>query len=230
MVCYAPPLGYPNVTIPKGAQLEHESHPHHHPHRTGVRWLDLTLGIAATIVSLVSLWLGLHSAHSMEKLVTANSYPYLELERSNMVQAQPGSERFQGKVEYMLLNNGVGPARIEWVELKFKGTPVRDLNALFDACCKDWHHHVDGIDMRGGIDGNLVRPGVPLPMFSWVEPSSPNPVFAALYRQMDDISYAACYCSVFDECYVRTDQNDRPRPVAQCSAPAVPFRPGFRKG
>jgi hypothetical protein len=48
--------------------LEHESHHRHHPHGTGVRWLDIILGVAATSVSLVSLWLGLHSAHSMEKL------------------------------------------------------------------------------------------------------------------------------------------------------------------
>jgi hypothetical protein len=63
-------------------RLEHESHHHHHPHKTGVRWLDLGLGLSAGIVSLVSLWLGLHSAHSMEKLVASNSYPYVELMRS----------------------------------------------------------------------------------------------------------------------------------------------------
>ena len=62
--------------------MEHESHHHHHPHGTGMRWLDVTLGVAATIVSLVSLWLGLHSAHSMEKLVASNSFPYVELMRS----------------------------------------------------------------------------------------------------------------------------------------------------
>jgi hypothetical protein len=55
--------------------LEHESHHHHHPHGTGVRWLDATLAVAAAIVSLVSLWLGLHSAHSMEKAGRCQQLP-----------------------------------------------------------------------------------------------------------------------------------------------------------
>src|SRR5690348_14897911 len=81
--------------------LEHESHHHHHPHGTGMRWLDISLAVAATIVSLVSLWLGLHSAHEMEKLVAANSYPYLELMQSmSGSTVLPGTDRPREVVEY----------------------------------------------------------------------------------------------------------------------------------
>lgn len=209
--------------------MEHEAH-HPHPHGTGVRWLDIILGVSATVVSLVSLWLGLHSAHSMEKLVAANSFPYVELMRSNM-SATPlaGTDRFQSRVEYELMNNGVGPARIEWVQLSFKGTPVRNLAGLLDACCKGWQHSdVNNMDTRGGIQGALVRAGSSVAMFSWTEPATPNTLFAALHRQMDDIKLSACYCSVFDECYVRTDDSLKPEPVKQCTAPAVTFRPSFK--
>ncbi len=211
--------------------MEHESHPHHHPHGTGVRWLDIILGVAATVVSLVSLWLGLHSAHSMEKLVAANSYPYLELMWSNMSATPlPGSDRHQYQVKYELVNNGIGPARVEWVELTFKGKPMRNLSELLDACCKGWQDNdVMQMDMRGGIDGSLVRAGGAVAMFTWAEPATSSPVFTALHRQMDQIAYSACYCSVFDECYLRTENHDRPKPVAQCTAPAVPFRPSFKK-
>jgi hypothetical protein len=181
-------------------------------------------------VSLVSLWLGLHSAHTMEKLVASNSYPYLELERSNMsMEPVPGTDRFQGKVEYEMVNNGVGPARVEWVEMTFKGKAVPNLRALLDACCAGWTHEQTAlINMRGGVAGALVRPGGSLQMFTWTEPSRENPAFRALHQQMDDISYSACYCSVFDECYIRTDKTDKPQPVAHCVAPAVPFRPAFK--
>jgi hypothetical protein len=37
-------------------------------------------------------------------------------------------------VVYQLDNNGVGPARVEWVEFRFKGKPVTDLTDLLDAC------------------------------------------------------------------------------------------------
>ena len=207
--------------------MELESHHHHHPHGTGLRWLDVTLAVAAAIVSLVSLWLGLHSAHSMEKLVAANSYPYLDLMRSTHALGEGGGIK-RAKVEYEMVNNGVGPARIEWVQLSYKGKPVADLRELGAACCDAKPGDFSGMNSRGGVASSLIRPGSSLVMFSWSEPAAPNPMFAALHREMNNISYSACYCSVFDECYIRKDDDHKPQPVAQCTAPGVPFRPTFR--
>ena len=209
--------------------MEHESHPHHHPHGTGVRWLDISLAIAAAIVSLVSLWLGLHSAHSMEKLVAANSYPYLDLMRSNSSRA-PASETgiFRKRVELEMVNNGIGPARIEWVELTFKGKPVANLQALLDACCGPSKEFNIPMNARGNVSSSLVRPGGSLVMFTSSETAVPNPIFDALHRSMKDIKYSACYCSVFDECYIRKEDG-KPQPVEQCTPPAVPFQPNFSR-
>ena len=211
--------------------MEHESHHHHHPRKTGIRWLDLGLGLSAGIISLVSLWLGLHSAHSMEKLVTANSYPYVELMRStSMERPGGGAKAFNRRVKYMMENNGVGPARIEWVQFSFKGQPVRDLSELVEKCCSAVPGQLSGIDVRGNIAGSLIRPGAMVQMFAWDEPKTANPVFDALHRQMNDITYSACYCSVFDDCYLTSSADDaKPRAVDQCTPPALPFRPGFKR-
>lgn len=83
------------------------------------------------------------------------------------------------------------------------------------------------MNMRGGISNALVRPGSSLVMFTWNAPAAPNAAFAALRGQMANISYSACYCSVFDECYVRSDDDKKPEPVEQCVAPAVRFQPTF---
>lgn len=210
--------------------MEHESHHNHHPHGTGTRWLDITLALSATIVSLVSLWLGLHSAHAMERLVAANSYPYLEQLRNTSTPADapsftPGRER----VEYFFQNNGVGPARIDWVALTFKGQPMADLTALFSACCgAKTAAEFPGLNRRNGLAHTLLRPGATLSMFTWDQPAAPNPAFAALHRQMGDIKITTCYCSVFDECYISRPGGDKPQPVEACTPPATPFRPGFR--
>jgi hypothetical protein len=214
------------LNIRREQTMEHESHPHHHPHGTGMRWLDITLGVAATVVSLVSLWLGLHSAHSMEKLVAANSYPYLELMQSMSALTIPaGAEHAPDIVEYEFVNNGVGPARIEWVEFRFKGKPVANISDLLDACCRVGKHDYAGLNRRGGIEGALVRPGASVKMFTWTEERTPNADFQALHRQMNDIDFGVCYCSVFDECYVRSSEDRKPQPVKQCTAPKVAFRP-----
>lgn len=209
--------------------MEHESHHHHHPHKTGVRWLDLGLGLSAAIVSLVSLWLGLHSAHSMEKLVASNSYPYVESGRSTRTaQPMPGTDRFQGMVDYELINNGVGPARIEWVQLTYKGKPMADLTALFDACCKVAERDTSGMHRRGGIESTLIPPGRSVHLFTWEEPHTPNPLFDALHREMGDIRVTTCYCSVFDDCYMWGRDSRKPEPVDRCTPPAVAFRPAER--
>jgi hypothetical protein len=195
-----------------------------------MRWLDITLGVAATIVSLVSLWLGLHSAHSMEKLVAANSYPYLELMRSTSGQTVlPGTDRVRDVVEYEFANNGVGPARIEWVEFRFKGKPVANISDLLDACCGTGKHDYAGLNRRGGIEGAFVRAGGTVKMFTWSEQNTPNADFQALWRNMNEIAFSACYCSVFDECYVRSSEARKPEPVKECTAPKVAFRPAQRE-
>lgn len=210
--------------------MEHESHPHHHAHATGKRWLDITLAVSAAVVSLVSLWLSLHSAHSMEKLVAANSYPYLErMMNASSPMPFPGKDQVRERVEYFFQNNGVGPARIDWVQVTFKDKAVADLSALLEACCAGTRQDAAGLFRRGNIDSALVRPGAALSMFSWDEPVAPNPVFEALHRQMRDIKVTACYCSVFDECYIARPQSRKPEPVEECKAPAAQFRPGFRE-
>lgn len=209
--------------------MEHEHHAHHHPHGTGTRWLDVTLAVSATIVSLVSLGLAIHSGHSMEKLVAANSYPYLEQWRNmGSDKPMPGTDRTRMRVQYMFQNNGVGPARIDWVQLSFDGKPIADLDALLEACCHGTKHDSPSLNRRGNVVGTLVRPGDSVSLFDWVEPDKPNPVFAAMHEKMDRIGITYCYCSVFEECYVRMPKPGKPDPVEQCKAPAVTFRPAYR--
>jgi len=140
------------------------------------------------------------------------------------------AEGFNRRVKYMIENNGVGPARIEWVELKFKGEPVRNLKELLEKCCAfaSVPGQRSGLGNRGGIAGSLIRPGAMVHMFTWQEPKTANAVFEALHKQMDDNDIAACYCSVFDECYVSDNSDDsKPRSVEQCTRPKVSFRPNF---
>lgn len=208
--------------------MEHESHHHHHPHGTGLRWLDISLGVAAAIVSLVSLWLGLHSAHSMEKLVAANSYPYLELQRSSAnLERRHADGGFSGRVEFALTNNGIGPARVEWVELTYKDKPMANLSELLAACCNATDKNAPLMNKRGNVTGTLIRPGATVAMFTADEPEAPNAMFDALHRAMQHIRQSACYCSVFDECYLRSWDGTKPTPVEQCTPPAKPFAPRF---
>ena len=124
----------------------------------------------------------------------------------------PNTNEWRKAVIYQLDNNGVGPARIEWVELRFKGKPVTDLTDLLDACCKASTYIYGGLNRRGNVAGALIRPGASVKMFSWEAQAMRNPAFDALRRQMDDIEWGIV----------------KPEPVEQCIAPAVTFQPAYR--
>ena len=82
-----------------------QPHVHHRP--SGYRWLDLALPLAALFVSFVSIFIAWHHGkvmqelvHQNEKLVEANSLPYVQIDGSNG----------NGRVTFNATNEGVGPA------------------------------------------------------------------------------------------------------------------------
>ena len=44
-----------------------------------------------------------------------------------------------------------------------------------------------------------------------------------IMEQFERLDCSACYCSVFDECWVTHLTNLQAEPVKQCPIPAVPF-------
>ena len=101
--------------------------PHVHHHRRGIPWYDLALPIAALFVSLISIYIAWHHGkvmqelvHQNEKLVEANSLPYLQISGSNG----------NGAVSFDATNEGVGPAKIFTAEIFVDGRPVKRLAAM----------------------------------------------------------------------------------------------------
>lgn len=202
--------------------VEHEAH-QHHGHGTGNRWLDIALALSAFIVSLVSLYLGIHSAKSMDKLVAANSYPYLMVQRSNMKLDADGS--WGGKtIDLDLTNNGVGPARIEWLTLDFNGKSMRNYGELLAACCTA-AGPLNGMNIRGTMDGYLIPVGQATGVLHWAAPKEPNARFEQLREALYKMKLTVCYCSVFEECYQAGSDLPRPERVEACEAPATAFQP-----
>jgi hypothetical protein len=69
----------------------------HVAHGTGHRWLDLTLALSAMLVSIVSLAVAVHHGNAMDRLVAANSWPFLMYDTDNI--DPQGHRRILLKVE-----------------------------------------------------------------------------------------------------------------------------------
>ena len=110
-----------NLTTPPEAH----SHGSHAP--TGRKWLDVALGVGAIAISLFSALMTLQHGHAMEKMVDQNArmvqastWPYVTIADSN------GDSHGHKLYEIMVFNNGVGPAKVETLDLYYRGQHVKD--------------------------------------------------------------------------------------------------------
>jgi hypothetical protein len=206
---------------------EHHGHAHH---GTGIRWVDISLGLAALFTSIVSLGVAVEHGRDMSKLVQANSLPYVQISKSDLA-ADGRTEVTRLTIE----NQGVGPARIADVRITVDGKPVPDLNTLIDHCCapgflirrtdREFAGIRYGEVVKSTALDRMVRPGQSIDMISWPLTATNQGPAQALVREIGRrVQVSICYCSVFDECWTRAFSADpKPTPVKSCPADRVPY-------
>jgi hypothetical protein len=194
--------------------------PHVHHRRLGIPWYDLAIPIAALVVSFISIYIAWHHGqvmkelvHQNERLVEANSLPYLQIDGSNG----------NGRVTFNATNEGVGPAKIVTAEVLVDGRPVETLNELIHACCVRGDY--SGIS-SSTLQGRMVRPGDTVPYIDFPRAAANGPQLLALdtARKSDRIAARLCYCSVFEDCWIASSRDPTPDPVNQCAASKHPYR------
>jgi hypothetical protein len=191
--------------------------------KTGHRWIDISVAGCALIVSVTSLFVAFRHGRSMERmadanarLVQANSWPLLQRYQSDV--------NAQGERVFTLdiVNNGVGPAKVESLEVSWKGQPVGNPHELITLCCR--RSEDPGRDASiesSGLMGTVLRAGEVRPIVEFPEDAQHEGI--RLRISLNDIVWKACYCSVFDECWVSNLRTLRPESVQQCPVPKVPF-------
>src|SRR5215472_12251422 len=201
---------------------EHETA--HVAHSTGRRWLDLTLALSAMFVSIVSLAIAIHHGDAMDRLVAANSWPFLMYDTES--RDPQGNRRISLKVE----NAGIGPARIQTFEVWWQGQPVSTAPELLQRCCMpDSKAPLDQATARslnlviGQIAARVMRAGAAESFLS-LELKEAN---ADIWHRLDiarlQLKMRACYCSVFDECWETDLAHTSAQRVRSCPAARVPF-------
>jgi hypothetical protein len=201
---------------------EHETS--HAPHHTGRRWLDLTLALCAIFISIVSLAIAVHHGLAMDRLVNANSWPFLTYHTDN--QDAAGHRDISLRID----NAGVGPARFETFEVWWQGQPVASADELLRRCCMpESGSKIDAAAARsmnlsvGVIAPSVMRAGGEQ-SFLGLELADAN---AAIWHRLDvarmQIKMRACYCSVFDECWETDLRQTSTKSVKSCPAVKVPF-------
>jgi|tagenome__1003787_1003787.scaffolds.fasta_scaffold20978744_5 hypothetical protein len=197
----------------------HAPHPHKprpRRDREGLpRWLELSIAVTALVTSVSSIFIAVQHGRIMEKLVEANSVPYLEGGFSDIT---PEGDQI---LSLDLLNRGVGPAHEESMQVTVDGHYVRSLKGLMvasigaDNGAKAYEAFQPTL-VANKVPKRFIAAGQSQFVFRLRRSADPQ-LWDLLARQQSRWNVAFCYCSVFDECWAVHGKMADDRPVKQCT-------------
>jgi len=192
-------------------ELDPEVHTHAHKHETGHRWIDLALALSALVLSITSIIIAIENDHAMKNLVTANSWPYLEMGHGN---AMEGSS----VIHFNVRNNGVGPALIEKFIVTYAGRPVSGTRELLSRCC-----NIQSADLTKNlgisvdqVSNRVLSARESITFLQFPKRDTNDDPWRKLDASRFKVDMSACYSSVLGEHWVTSSSGVKPRSVDSC--------------
>jgi len=190
----------------------HTPHAGHHGILPG--WLELVIAVTALVTSISSIAIAVHHGHIMEKLVQANSMPYLQGAFSDVT--LEGEE----VLSLALYNRGVGPGHEQSLRVKVGDRYVKSLNELVAASlgseqaleAKEVHHPV-----HNRVRTRFIPAGQTQIVFRVAKTAENSRVWDLLANEQDRWDVEFCYCSVFNECWQVRGKWQEPEHIKQCT-------------
>jgi hypothetical protein len=146
---------------------------------------DLIVSGAAIFISLCTLAVLLYEAKVMREQQRAAVWPYVE------IGAGFGAQGFH----IMTSNQGIGPARIQAMQVRVDGEPVSTWTAMFQALGVS-----DSTWSQDKTNGRVLPGQSTLPSLQAPGGDRARAVYAA-YLEDERIALSLCYCSVYDDCW-----------------------------
>jgi hypothetical protein len=187
---------------------------HHHAHRTGHRWVDFAVPLSALALSVISLAIGIHHGHTMQKmaeenarLVQANSWPLLQFNTGN------ANDKGEPEITLKIENAGVGPAKLISLEIFHGDQRIRTPRDLVQT--------LDPATTRPMLSLGMTMPTVlragDSQLLIGLKRQGQETFWDKLNAARFELRFRACYCSVFDECWVSDLATVSPQHVEQCA-------------
>ncbi len=143
------------------------------------------IGLCALVVSIYQVQIMRQQQRELSEQRRAEVWPHLEF----------GKGEYGREVRFMLVNTGVGPARIERVQVRLNGAPLSTWTALLDSVLKRERYSYSQSQMSGRVlpaGDEIVALVVADTLFESVGP------------EIEAASLTFCYCSVYADCWEYT--------------------------
>jgi hypothetical protein len=177
------------------------------PRRRGPSWIELSVALAALVVSGASLYIARQQTAVMHRQLAASVWPALEYSTSNLRGGEP-------VISISVENVGIGPAHVRSFRASYDGRPLNDIDEFVSECCAE-----EGTPVRtvtSFLEGRILPAGELVDLLLVPLAGNDTAVYARLNRARAELGVEACYCSVLDECWYTARGLPSPRPVATC--------------
>jgi hypothetical protein len=164
--------------------------------------------VVALAVSVFALLIGAYQTQLMQTQAHASVWPYLAMGYTY------SNDVHRDAYIWTIDNNGVGPAKVEYVMLSLDGKPIRRWDEVLSAF---------GVEKRPSMATTELKGVVIVPNTNretTIQAIKIHSVeVAAQFKQATErFAMDICYCSVYDDCWIAHWQKAKVDPVAQCDA------------
>lgn len=167
------------------------------------------VALPTLIISLALAYFAFVQADATRKMQTGGALPFVTFGTSNIDDDTGARE-----ISLSLSNNGVGPAILGPIEIRYGGKPVANTGELLAACCNG----KGASFMTSPPSGIALRPGESVKFFRMTRDAQNEKIWEALNAERWKFDVRSCYCSIFDDCWVVAGMQAKPKPVKQCPA------------
>jgi hypothetical protein len=161
-------------------------------HRPWYREPETFIAVAALVVSVTAVVVGIYEASLQRAHDRAEVWPHLEI-----------STWLNGNAALVRLENtGLGPAVVKFMEVRVDGTPQDS----WDDALRALYGHEPPPHSNSTVRNHSLRGGDRAELVSVPEKEAPRPFWPWIGR----VVVRACYASVFDSYWIVTDTLGKP--------------------
>jgi hypothetical protein len=178
--------------------------------RTRADVVDRVLSLCAGIAAITAVAVSLYQSALARRQLRASAWPYVS--QANAFTAGRDYTR-------VVSNEGVGPARVRAFEVRVDGRPVPTWNDAVRALTGAGEPKLVYSSFRRG---SVLPAGASRTLLTLPSGERALKFWAEAQTRLETV---VCYCSVYDECWRASSEQEEPRAVRACTADsAAAFR------
>ncbi len=197
---------------------------------TTARIIELVVAVSVVVISVASLFVAVDQSRFQRRTLEASVLPVIQYGSGNY-----DAERSEWIMTVRFTNTGLGPADSRYLGLFWDGEEIRDTSAFLARCCVSeevpeadrlaYVHQAfrDGqmAFLFDSVEGRFFAPQESVDYIEFGRPDAEaQPVGRAIWQSLDqvrhEIEVEACYCSVFDDCWMSRFPDQSREPVEFC--------------